>query len=222
MTVVLTVSETLDGSAVSDVLAGGGTGIDLGSCTNGSYTPVTLKSANTGAQNVFVRHNAAIDPITSFKMFIQQYGVGTGFTYGGANSAAADYTSIKNLGNASGSSKNNNDGLSGGLWLDMDADATPTTQFDQATYPTLVKIFGDGLTDGIDLASAFTLKADAMVYDAPGETLASAAVDGKIGKNNDTVLGDNAHLKFRAYLPQSHPDGGIMQFEIVMSYAYTA
>jgi hypothetical protein len=126
------------------------------------------------------------------------------------------------LANASGSSKNNNDGLSGGVWIDMDWDASTTNQFDQGTFPTLVKIFGDGLTDGISLASAFTLKADALVYAAPAETAATTPVDGKIGKNNDTVLGDNAHLKLRMYVPNAFASGGILQFEIVIAYSFTA
>lgn len=222
MTVLLTVSESINGIAVSDSLAGGGSGVDLGSVVNGSYAPVILKSANTGAETLYVRHNATIDPITNFKMFIQQYGIGTGYTYGGADTAANDYAALVSLGNGSGSSKNNADNLSGGLWVDMDADASTTNQFDQANFPTKVKIFGDNNTDGIDLASAFTLKADALVYDAPGETLASAAVDGKIGKASDTTLGDNAKIKFRIYLPLAYANGGIIQWETVFAYSFTA
>lgn len=223
MSVTLTVSETLNGAGVSDALAGGGTGIDLGAVVNNQYAPIIDKSANTGAQNAFIRHDATIDPITSVKTFIQQYGVGTGFTYGGARTAALDYTSMKNLGNNSGSSKNNADGLSGGLWIDMDWNASAANQFDQASFPLLVKIFGDNLTDGIDLASAFALKSDAMVYDNLGvETSGSAPVEGQIGKSGDTVLGDNGHVKLRIYLPGSHADGGIHQCEFVIGYAYTS
>ena len=43
MAVTLTVSESIDGAAVSDALSGGGTGVDLGSVINGSFTPVTDK-----------------------------------------------------------------------------------------------------------------------------------------------------------------------------------
>lgn len=222
MTVLLTVSETLDGSAVADALAGGGTGVDLGSVVNNSYAPVILKSANTGSQPLFIQHDATIDPITDVKTFIQTYGVGTGFTYGGAVSAAADFTTLKNLANASGSSKNNNDGLSGGLWIDMDWDASTTNQFDQGTFPTVVKIYGDGLTDGISLASAFTVAAAAMVYNAPGETSASSPVAGQIGKAADTVLGDAAHVKLRIYVPNAYADGGIVQWEWVIAYSFTA
>lgn len=222
MTVLLTVAETLDGTAVADALAGGGTGVDLGSVVNGSYAPVILKSANTGKQDLFIRHDAMIDPITDVKTFMQQYGVGTGFAYGGADTAANDYATMKSLGNGSGSSKNNNDGLSGGLWIDMDWDAVTANIFDQANFPSVVKIYGDNLTDGTDLSTAFTLKSSALVYDAPGETGASSPVDGKIGKNNDTVLGDNAHVKLRVYLTQAFSDGGIVQWEWVIAYSFTA
>jgi hypothetical protein len=222
MTVLLTLSETLDGSAVADALAGGGTGVDLGSVQNNSYAPVISAAGNTGAQNLFISHNAVIDPITAVGTFMQTYGVGTGFTYGGADSAANDFVSMKNLANASGSSKNNANGLSGGLWIDMDWDASTTNQFDQATFPSVVKIYGDGLTDGISLASAFTLKAAALVYNLPGETAASSPVDGQIGKAADTVLGDAAHVKLRIYVPLAYSTGGIFQWEWVVKYSFTA
>lgn len=234
MTVLLTVSESMDGSAVADALATpsgpANTGIDLGAVTNGSFAPLIDKTANTGSEKIYIRHNATIDPVTSVKTFIQLYGTGTSFAYGGAVSAASDYTAIKNLGNASGSSKNNADNLSGGLWVDMDADASTSNQFDQANFPLVVKIYGDNLTDGIDLASAFTVKASALVIDTnqsagadgDGAFLPSAPVDGKIGKDGDGVLGDNAKLKLRIYIPLAYANGGIFQTEYVIAYTFTA
>lgn len=225
MSVVLTVAKTLNGTAVIDSLSGGGTGVDLGSVVNNQYAPIISKVANTGKQDIFVRHNATIDPITAFKVHIQQYGTGTGFTYGGAATASGDFSTLANLGTNSGSSKNNADGLSGGLWVDMDWDVSTANLMDQAGRPTLVKIFGDnGGTsgDGVSLTSAFTVKADSMVYNSAGETAASAPVDGQIGKSGDTAKGDNSHLQFRIYLPQAHPDGGILQWETVFSYSFTA
>lgn len=222
MAVLLTISETINGSAVADALAGGGTGVDFGSVVNNQYAPLVDKTLNTGAKTLYVRHDATIDPITDVKTFIQQYGTGTGFSYGGADSAAGDFTTMRDLGNASGSSKNNADGLSGGLWIDMDADASTVNQFDQANFPLLVKIYGDNNTDGIDLASAFSIVTDGMVYDAPGETLASAPVAGQIGKAADTVLGDNFKAKLRTYLPDAYADGGIVQWEWVIAYSATS
>ena len=223
MAVNLVISETLDGAQVADALAGGGTGLDLGQVQNGEWSPrVPPSSNNEGKQDLYIQHDAVVDPITDVKLFMQEFGVGTGFTYGGADSAAGDFTSLKNLADASGSSKNNADGLSGGLWVEFDADVSQVNQFDQATRPTLVKIFGDGLTDGIDLASAFQIPTDSMVYNAPPETLASAAVAGSIGKAGDTVLGDAAHIALRIYLPQSQTDGGIFQGELVTAYSFTA
>lgn len=222
MAVLLTVSETLNGTAVADSLAGGGSGIDFGSVVTGQFSPIIDKDLNQGAKTLYVRHDATIDPITDVKTFIQEYGVGTGFSYGGAASANDDFNTLVALGNASGSSKNNADGFSGGVWIDMDADASEVNQFDQAGSPTFVKIYGDNGTDGIDLDSGFALQPDAMVYDSVGETLASAPVAGQIGKAGDTVLGDNAKLKMRTYLPTSFPDGGIVQWEWVIAYSFTA
>lgn len=223
MAVSLILSETLSGGALADSLAGGGTGLDLGAVVNGTYAPVTDKVANTGKQNLYIRHNAVIDPITDVKFYLGEFGVFTGHAYGGARTASADIAAILALGNASGSSKNNADGLSGGIWLDQRWNANATTQFDKATYPSLVNIFGDNGTDGIDLASAFPLLTDAMVRDvATVETAATTPVQGKIGKSGDAVLGDQAHVNLRTFLPASHIEGGIYQFEIVIAYSHTA
>jgi len=223
MSVSLTVSETMGGAALSDSLAGGGTGLDLGSCVNGSFAPVTNKTNNQGRQDIYIKHNATIDPITSVKFYLEQYGVETGYTYGGARTAASDYTAIKNMGNSSGSSKNNADGLSSGLWIDQRWDVIDANQFDQSTYPTKVKIFGDNGTDGIDLASSFGLITDAMVYNNSSvETAATSPVAGKIGKSGDTALGEYAHIRLRQYIASAFAEGGIYQCEFIIAYSYTA
>jgi hypothetical protein len=86
-----------------------------------------------------------------------------------------------------------------------------------------VKIYGNNSTDGISLASAFDLHVDALVYDNSGtETDASSPQTGKIGKSGDSVLGDRAHIKLRWYLEEDAPDGGILQFDYVVGYAFTA
>lgn len=221
MAVVLTVSETLGGAAVSDSLSGGGTGVDLGSCINGSFTPVTDQSLNQGEQTLYISHDGT-NEVTDVGFFTQQFGTGTGFTYGGAKTAAQDFTDLTTLGNASGSSKNNGDGLSGGVWIDMDADSNDTTRFDQASFPTVVKIHGDGGTDGLSLATAFQLQTAAMVYDAPGETLASAPVTAQIGPSGSTTLGEAAKIKMRLMLTSSWPDGGIIQWEWAIKYSFTS
>jgi hypothetical protein len=83
MAVLLTISETLDGAAVADALAGGGTGVDFGSVVDDQFAPLIDKTLNTGAKTLYISHDATIDPITDVKTFIQEYGVGTGFTYSG-------------------------------------------------------------------------------------------------------------------------------------------
>lgn len=233
MAVLLTVSETLDGAQILDALAApapGPTGIDLGPVVNGSYAPIISGPANTGHQKLYIRHDGSVDPITAVKFFIQEYGTDTGFAYGGPLSAATDYANLIALGNASGSSKNNADGLSGGLWIDMDANASTANQFDQATFPAVVKIFGDGGTAGIDLASAFDLRAEALVIDTnqgagadgDGAFLPTAPVNNQIGIDGDGVLGDNAKLRMRIFLPTSYSNGGYHQVEKVISYSFTA
>lgn len=227
MSVTLTVSKTLTGSGVADSLAGGGTGLDLGAVVNGQYTPITNQSTNAGSQDVFIRHNATIDPITSVATYVQQYGTGTGFTYGGANTAAGDYTTLVNYGNGDTSTvANNGDGLSGGLHIDMDWQVSTTNQFAFSRRGTNHRYYGNagGSTgDGSSLSTAIAMHVDAMSFNNSGTEIdATTPVTGKIGKSTDTVLGSEAHLKMRFYLPTSATNGGILQWEWVISYSYTA
>ncbi len=229
MAVLLTVSETLGGSAFNDDLEGpDGVGIDLGSCINGQYAPIISQVANTGHKNVFVRHDATIDPITDVKTFLQQFGVGTGFTYGGADSAANDLTTILNMGDASASvNPNNADGLGGGLHIDMDWQVSTANQFAPARLAAQHRIYGDNggaaAGEGRNLASAITMHADAMVYNNTGvEVDATTPVAGSIGKSGDTVLGDVSHPRLRFMLRSDEVDGGILQWEWVIAYSYTA
>jgi hypothetical protein len=230
MAVLLTVSETISGAAFADDLEGpDGVGIDLGACINGQYAPVISQPANTGHQDVFIRHNAVTDPITDVKTFLQQYGVGTGFTYGGQNSAAADLTTILNQGDTSASvNANNADGLGGGLHIDMDWQVSTANQFAPARIGTgQHRIYGDNggaaAGDGRNLATAFVMNADAMVYDNSGVELdATTPIAGSIGKSGDTVLGDRAHPRLRYFLRSDEVDGGFLQWEWVIAYSYTA
>lgn len=229
MAVTLTVSETINGSNFADSLAGGGTGIDFGSVINGQYTPIVDQPTNDGHKDVFIRHDATIDPITDVKTYVQQFGVGTGFTYGGANSAAADYTKLLTLGdtdNMGAGVANNSDGLGNGLHIDMDYDVSLANQFLGSRVGGLKEIYGDGggaTGNGRNLATAYVLKADAMSVENTGaEDPPSAAVDGKIGISGDTTLGDRGHPRLRFYLRDDETDGGILQFEWVIAFSFTA
>lgn len=219
MSVTLTVSKTLGGSAVADTLAGAGTGVDLGSVVNGEYTPIILKSANTGWQSLYVKHNATIDPITEVKTFIQTYSQ----TYGGAQTAAGDFTTMQSKGAASGNSANNADGLSSGLRIEHDIDLAGSlgaSAFNGTRAQ--VKIYGAS-GNGVSLATGFDLHVDALLYNNTGTPVdAITPVTGKIGKSGDTTLGDTAFVKLRFYLETAAPDGGIIQWDWVISYSFTA
>ena len=231
MSVLLTVSETITGTQFADALAGGGTGIDFGAVITGQYGPIVNQTLNTGHLDAFIKHDAVVDPITDVKTFLQQFGSGTGFAYGGANTAALDIAKLLNMGNAdsmSGAVGNNSDGLGNGLHIDMDWDVSTTSQFlNSRIASNFVRIYGDNggsvSGDGRSLATAFTMKADAMSYNNAGtETAPSLAVDGKIGKTGDTVLGDRAHPRLRFYMRQDETEGGIIQGEFVIGYSFTA
>lgn len=238
MAVLLTVSETLSGSEVSDALAGGGTGIDLGQVTNGSYAPLGGdQNLNQGAQTLYLRHDSIVDPITEVKMYIVSYAE-TGFTYGGPNnaSAASNLASVLAEGAASdvsAAAKNNSNGLAGGLWMEMQYNVTETNQFDifndrtlsGVTSPgsTFVKVFGRS-GGGQSAATAFGLIKEAALYTSDGSSEGSPSlpVDGKIGKSTDTALGNRAKLRLRIYLKTAFADGGIFQLAKVFRYSYTA
>lgn len=241
MTVLLTVSSTWNGSNFSDALEGGGTGIDMASAINGQYSPIINQGANTGAQAVFISHDAVVDPVTGVKTYLQQYGTGTGFTYGGANSAATDFShatkGILALGNASNMGPaiaNNSDGLGGGLHIDMDWDVSTANQFLGSRVGTFVRIYGDNggpvSGEGRDAATAISMKLDAMSnsQNTGVEIAPTGAVDGTIGRRyavNATeaaLYGDLAHPRLRFFLRTDATEGGIMQWEWVILYSFTA
>lgn len=222
MAVNLTVSKILNPpSQVADALAGGGTGLDLGQVVNGQYTPIINQGANTGYQSVFMSHDATIDPITDVKTFVAEYSQ----AYGGAASAAADIATLIAKGQADNElTANNSDGFASGLRIEH-AGIGIAGLGASAFLPSRgqVKIYGNSGTAGIDLASAFDLHVDACVYNNAGtEVDATAPVTGKIGKSGNTVLGDTAHVGLRFYLEQAAPDGGILQWDWVIAYSFTA
>jgi len=221
MTVSITISETIDGAELSDALVGDAlaVGLDLGSVQNNSYAPLTDKSLNTGAANLFIHHNAAIDPITQCKWYLQAYGSSLAWAYGGARTPAADIQALKDLGDSSGTSKNNADGLSGGLWIDQKWNASSVQQFDAGV--SKVYIFKTSV--GFSLATAVGIVKESMVYNnASVETAATTPVDGVIGKALDTVKGTNSHQKMRIYMPAVFAEGGYYQIEAVLAFSFTA
>jgi hypothetical protein len=221
MAVSLLISKTLTGGAVADSLAGGSTGLDLGQVINGEYAPVIDAPSNTGYQDLYVSHDATIDPIQDFKSYIAQYsGV-----YGGANSAVADIATVIAKGQADNeATANNSDGLSSGYRIEHAGIAIGSLGA-SAFLPSRaqVNIYGNNGTDGIDLASAFDLHVDAMVFDNTGvEVDATTPETGKIGIIGDAVLGDHAHVGLRFYLEDAAPDGGIIQFDTIFAFSFTA
>jgi len=231
MAVTLTISETLGGSEVSDSLAGGGTGVDLGQVVSGQYSPIINATLNEGAQVLYFRHDAVDDPITNFKIYMDSYSR-TGFTYGGAATASSDYIDLKAEGAASditAAAKNNSNGLASGVWMEQQYNVATSNQFNIATArgadpgSKYVQIFGRS-SQGIDETTAFGIIKESCLYTADNvtETAPTNPIDGKIGTATDTVLGNRAKLRFRIYLNSSFDTGGIFQFSLVSRFAYTS
>lgn len=222
-------SNTTSPIEFSDALNGGGTGINLGQVSNGLYAPVTDQANNLGAQDIYISHDSSVDPITDCKIFIGSYSQ----TYGGSNSANADIANIIAEGQTSSSGvndKNNANGTSSGVWMDFSYNVSSSNQFDIATRPGAVKIFGDNGTDGIDLNSAFDIPTTAIFYasDASTEAAPSSAENGKIGVSSgsgfagDSALGNRAKVKTRIYLRSTFAAGGVFQFDYIFRYSFTA
>lgn len=244
MAVSLTISKMISGAAAADTLAGGGTGLDLGNVTNAQYAPIISQSANTGHQDLFVRSNSSVDPVTNVKMYLSDY-ADTGFTWGGGNvSSASDLATILALGAATGSSKNNNDGLSGGVWIEQDWLASTANQFDLTTRPSRVLVFGKNGTSGVTTGGvtspdnsgkngssqslAFDVCADANSYwNGSSEVDATAPVNGQLAGTGQLVatqssLGNRLHFKKRVYIPSNFAEGGIFQYTQAFQFSFTA
>lgn len=228
----LTVATTSNGPAVADALSGGGVGWDISAVVNGGYTGVLDKASNTGSNDLYLRHDS-IDPLTNLAVYAEQFSQ----SYGGFDTAAADFARLQTLAEATSGTKNNADGLTEGWWLDMDYDASVPNQFDYVNFgpvaDTLVtgggsdvvrilRRFNTGnITDeGSSLATRITVPAAAMFLDpltAPG-----APVDGTIGIEDDATLGDRCLIKHRFFLKSAETVGGILQFDETFSFVFTA
>jgi hypothetical protein len=233
MAVNLFICETLANSNTtapvqfSDSLSGGGTGIDFGQVSSGSYAPIVDKSANTGAQVVYLSHDALVDPITDLEIYLDEYSQ----TYGGGVNPASDLASIGTEGAASSfgpSEKNNSSGLASGVWLDFKYDANNVNQFDASTNPVL--IFNRFTPTGMSSGDPLPFPLDPCMYapDSVSEAAPSAPQAGKIGKSSgsgfagDSVLGNRAKLRKRVYLRSSFPNSGIFQFDFVYRFSFTS
>lgn len=234
MAVIVTISETVGGAAVADALSGGGTGWDIGAVVNGGFTGlVAPQSANTGSNDLYISHDAVTDPLTNLSVYLETYSQ----AYGGVATASADFARLQTLAEASGSNKNNSNGLSQGFWIDMDWDALVPSQFDYANFgpaaDTIVTGAGGGVVrimrrtdggnivdEGSELSNRITVLASAMFLDPT--TIPSAPLDGTIGKAADAVLGDTCKIKHRLYLEENETTSGIIQWDETFAFTYTA
>lgn len=227
MTVAVIIEKNLNLADATDALAGGGTGIDMQNVVNGEYSPIISKTLNTGFQQIYIRHNATVDPITDVGTGILEYSQ----TYGGDLTAPTDLANVLAKGAASGNSANNSDGLSGGLRIEMDADLGNTLGL-AAFNGTRdqVEIYGktsattlNSGNDGSTVSMAFLLHQDAMIQNNGGSPIdATTPVDGQIGRTGDAVLGDVGAPKLRYYLAQTATDVGIVQWDFFVRFSFTS
>ncbi|MBP98749.1 hypothetical protein CMK18_22605 [Candidatus Poribacteria bacterium] len=226
MTVSLTVSDVFPvvlGTSIANSIAGGGgsqVGWNIGSVTSGQWGPITNKISNLGHKDLYLAHDGT-NKITNFTIHIAEFGTTTGYTYGGSSTAALDYAGVKAQGSASGTSKNNLDNASAGLWIEYEHVVSDANRFDYASRPSLVNIFGKSNL-GISDATGFDLKSESMIYNSSGATVANSPVDGEIGAAADSVLGDTSHIQLRHYMEANPSLSSTVQYEMVYRYSFTS
>jgi hypothetical protein len=73
------------------------------------------------------------------------------------------------------------------------------------------------------LAHPITMHEDAAFYwNGSAKIAPSAPEAGKVGKSDDTVLGNRAQIRLRYNLPSTASIGGIIQWAWTCVFAYTA
>jgi hypothetical protein len=228
MTVNLTVAATLGGLEPADTLAGGGTGLDLGTAINGQYTPLIDKTDNTGFAQLFISHDG-INQISDLGSFLSSYSQPFG---GVADTANDELAALFAEGAASDNSPNNNGSpaLGQGLRVEYGADLDVTlglALFDNTRNQVAIygKVKPTGINNtksGTSLDDAFTFHQDAMIVENGGDPqVPSAPVAGVVGPAGNSVLGDTATMKLRYYLAETATDGGIGQVDLVIKYSFT-
>jgi hypothetical protein len=212
-------------SDIADGLSGGDTGADLGQASNGSYAPLSgLQSANGGSKDLYLSHDATVDPITNISFYISEF---SGTNYGGAANASADLATLLAQGeDDDGSSANNANGGLSGLHMDMSYAVSTASQFDPARVASGQKrIFGKtlSLVQYGTIANPIAMHEDAAFYwNGSTKVAPSAPEAGKIGKSSDTVRGNRAQIRLRYCLPSTASIGGVLQWSFTTIFSYTA
>ncbi len=191
MAVNLTVSSTISGSNYADVLAGGSSGIDIGTVTNGQ---------TSSTKELYIRHDGTTK-ITGLSFYLQTY---TG-TYGGDYSAAADYAKILAWGDKSPTRY--------GLQFEETWNAGTPFISPYNVYTGVGDSYANRRTMQVGSMSYENSGSEADPSSPiAGEINVTA---------NKTTYGNRAHLKQRMYVPGDETAGGKRQFDLVFAYFYT-
>lgn len=192
MSVSLTISKTIAGSAASDSLTGGATGYDWGETETGDASPPE--------HTYYVRHDGTQE-ITNFALNIQPMSG----TYGGDYNASADLAKLIAHGDA---------GDYGMQW-DFRWDASPTFASGQYT------IFKTGVGVSFATRVTIPVTAMSR-NDGGTEVDAVSPVAGKLGPAASASLGDRAHMTMRYKTPASETATGRRQVDVYYSYNFTS
>lgn len=191
MAVVLTISSTINGSNYADVLAGGSTGVDIGTVTNGQVS---------STKELIIRHDG-VSKITGLSYYSQVF---TG-TYGGDYSAAADFAKLLAWGDKSPTRY--------GLQFEETWNAGSPFGSPYNVYTGA----GDSYANRRTMqASSMSYESSGSEADPSAPVAGEINV-----ASNKTTAGNRAHLKQRVYVPGDETAGGKRQFDLVFAYFYT-
>lgn len=192
MTVAMTASKTITGSAIADSLTGGSSGYDLGESETTDTSPPTYP--------IFLKHNGAME-ITNLSVNVKAYSG----TYGGDYSANTDLTKLLAHGDAGS-----------GYQFDFRWDGA--SLFDSPSNYTVIKTgTGDTFANRIAIPVA-----SMSYNNSGTEIDASAPVAGSLGPIGSTTFGDRAHMTVRYVTPSSETSVGRRQFDTYFTYNFTS
>jgi hypothetical protein len=192
MTVSVTASKTLTGSAIADVLTGGSSGHDLGESETGNLTPLTYP--------IFLTQNGTFE-VTNFAVNVKGYSG----TYGGDYSANSDLTKLLSHGDGGN-----------GYQIDFRWDAS--TPFDS---PFNYTVFKSGIGDTFPHRILIPVAAMSY-NSTGTEVDASAPVAGTLGPIGSTTFGDRLHMNVRYVTPAAEVEAGRRQFDTYFTFNFTS
>lgn len=174
-------------------------GVQIVNVLNGDDHPLgydfgdSIAGSDPDIKNLYIRHDGALE-IIELKVYLKEFNSAYGGEY------RADWDLVKAI----------QQGDSGfGIQIDFDAKSSPSF----SSFTTIKDSLADTIMSAIKIPSSAMLKKDGNRPSVP--------VSGKIGPENNTVLGDRVYLKLRWAVPVGENAPGIRQVTLAFTYEFT-